>query len=52
VLGAMVGGFIFDAAGGVGITGFNLWSVIVSVIGSVVLLLLYHAIAGGRHSHA
>lgn len=38
IVGAMIGGFIMNLLGGVGITGFNLWSLLVSVIGSVILL--------------
>ncbi|MDU7338045.1 MAG: GlsB/YeaQ/YmgE family stress response membrane protein [Clostridium sp.] len=38
IVGAMIGGFIMNMLGGVGITGFNLWSLLVSVIGSVILL--------------
>ncbi|HEY1504327.1 MAG TPA: GlsB/YeaQ/YmgE family stress response membrane protein [Stellaceae bacterium] len=44
VVGAFVGGFIFNFFGAAGITGFNLYSMIVAVIGSVVVLVLYHAI--------
>jgi uncharacterized membrane protein YeaQ/YmgE (transglycosylase-associated protein family) len=44
VIGAFVGGFIFNFFGAAGITGFNLYSMIVAVIGSVVVLVLYHAI--------
>ena len=38
IVGAFIGGAIFSAAGGSGITGFNLWSLLVAVVGSVVLL--------------
>jgi len=38
IIGALIGGFIFNLIGGYGITGFNLWSLFVSVIGSIVLL--------------
>jgi len=48
IVGALVGGFIFDALGGVPITGFNLYSLVVAVIGSVVVLVLYHAVTGRR----
>ncbi len=44
VVGAFVGGFIFNFFGAAGVTGFNLYSMIVAVIGSVVVLVLYHAI--------
>jgi uncharacterized membrane protein YeaQ/YmgE (transglycosylase-associated protein family) len=45
-VGALVGGFIFSTLGSSGVTGFNLYSMIVAVIGAVVVLLVYHAIAG------
>lgn len=47
VVGALVGGFLFNLFGAVGVTGFNLWSLLVAVVGSVVLLFLYHAIRRG-----
>jgi uncharacterized membrane protein YeaQ/YmgE (transglycosylase-associated protein family) len=48
VVGAVVGGFIFNLVGAVGVTGFNIWSIFVAVAGSVVVLVVYHAIAGRR----
>jgi uncharacterized membrane protein YeaQ/YmgE (transglycosylase-associated protein family) len=48
IVGALVGGWIFAALGTVGVTGFNLWSLVVAVIGSVVVLWLYHAFT--RHT--
>lgn len=44
VIGALAGGFLFEMIGGTGVTGFNLWSLFVAVIGSVVLLIAYNAI--------
>jgi uncharacterized membrane protein YeaQ/YmgE (transglycosylase-associated protein family) len=44
----VVGGFIFSALGGSGVTGFNLYSLVISVIGAIVVLIIYHAIAGRR----
>ena len=44
VIGALIGGYLFNAVGEVGITGFNLYSLFVAVIGSVVVLVIYHAI--------
>lgn len=41
VVGAFVGGFLFSAVGGSGVTGFNLWSLVVAVIGAVVVLWLF-----------
>ena len=48
IVGAVVGGFIFAQLGSVGVTGFNLWSMIVAIIGAIVILLIYHAIFGRR----
>ena len=48
IVGALVGGFIFDALGGVGVTGFNFWSLVVAVIGAIIVLWIYHAVASRR----
>jgi uncharacterized membrane protein YeaQ/YmgE (transglycosylase-associated protein family) len=48
IVGAFVGGYIFTAMGSVGVTGLDLRSIMVATVGAVVLLVLYHAIAGGR----
>jgi uncharacterized membrane protein YeaQ/YmgE (transglycosylase-associated protein family) len=48
VVGAIVGGFIFSAVGSTGITGLNLWSMFVAVVGAVVVLVVYHAVMGRR----
>jgi uncharacterized membrane protein YeaQ/YmgE (transglycosylase-associated protein family) len=44
VFGAVIGGWIFRAMGTAGATGFNLWSLLVAVVGAVVLLLIGHAV--------
>ena len=44
IVGAIVGGAIFNAVGEVGVTGFNLWSMFVAVIGAIVILVIYHAL--------
>lgn len=44
IIGALVGGWLFNEVGHQGITGFNLYSMFVAVIGSVIVLLLYHAV--------
>jgi uncharacterized membrane protein YeaQ/YmgE (transglycosylase-associated protein family) len=36
IVGAIVGGWLFAAFGGTGVTGFNLYSMFVAVIGAVV----------------
>jgi uncharacterized membrane protein YeaQ/YmgE (transglycosylase-associated protein family) len=48
IVGAVLGGFIFSAVGASGITGFNLYSLVVAVIGAIVVLVIYHAVAGRR----
>ncbi len=48
IVGAVVGGFVFQAIGHSGVTGINLYSILVAVIGSVVVLLVYHAIVRRR----
>jgi len=48
VIGALVGGFIFSFFGAAGITGFNIYSMIVAVVGAVVVLWLYHMLVGRR----
>ena len=48
IVGAVVGGFIFEQFGQVGITGFDIYSLVVAVIGAVVVLVVYHAVAGRR----
>ncbi len=47
VVGAVVGGYIFNFFGHVGVDGFNIYSMIVAIVGAVVVLVIYHAIAGG-----
>ena len=43
VIGAFVGGWIFTTMGQAGVTGINIYSIFVAVIGAVVVLLAYHA---------
>ena len=48
ILGAIVGGYLFSFFGKEGVTGLNLYSMLVAVAGSVVVLLLYNALTGRR----
>jgi uncharacterized membrane protein YeaQ/YmgE (transglycosylase-associated protein family) len=48
IVGSVVGGYLFSAFGGTGVTGLNIWSLIVAVIGAVVVLVVYRAVAGNR----
>jgi uncharacterized membrane protein YeaQ/YmgE (transglycosylase-associated protein family) len=44
VVGAIVGGFLFSLVGASGVTGLNLYSMLVAVVGSVIVLVLYHSV--------
>jgi len=48
IVGAIVGGVIFSALGARGITGLNLYSMVVAVIGAVIVLVAYHWWHGRR----
>jgi uncharacterized membrane protein YeaQ/YmgE (transglycosylase-associated protein family) len=48
IVGALVGGFLFSVFGASGVTGFNLYSMIVAIVGSIVVLLIYNALMGRR----
>ena len=43
IVGAVVGGFIANALGFHGITGVNLYSILISVLGAVIVLIVYHS---------
>ncbi len=44
VVGALIGGFVLQLFGIDGITGFNLWSILVAVLGASLLLFIIGAI--------
>lgn len=44
IVGAVVGGYLFNAFGASGVTGLNLYSLFVAVIGAVLFLVIYHAL--------
>ncbi len=48
MLGALVGGFVVWLLGGVGVTGFNVWSILVATLGAVILLAVYRLFARDR----
>ncbi len=50
IVGGIVGGWVFRAFGGVGLTGINIGSIIVAFIGAVIFLLVWRAIS--KHGHA
>jgi uncharacterized membrane protein YeaQ/YmgE (transglycosylase-associated protein family) len=48
IVGGVMGGVIIGALGGTGITGFNLWSFVVALLGAVVLLFIVRLVTGSR----
>jgi uncharacterized membrane protein YeaQ/YmgE (transglycosylase-associated protein family) len=50
IVGALIGGFIFNVLGASGVTGFNVWSLFVAFIGAVVLLGILRMFGGRRTS--
>ena len=48
IIGAFIGGFLFNLFGASGVTGLNLWSILVAVAGSVALLTAFYAFRGRR----
>ncbi len=48
IVGAVVGGFVFNQFGAAGVTGLNIYSMGVAVVGAVLVLVIYHAITGRR----
>jgi uncharacterized membrane protein YeaQ/YmgE (transglycosylase-associated protein family) len=48
MVGAIVGGLVVGLLGGTGVTGLNIWSILVATLGAVVLITLYRLVAGRR----
>ena len=48
IVGAVVGGYLFTTFGAAPVTGLNLYSLLVAVLGAVVVLIVYHAVVGRR----
>ena len=44
IVGAIAGGWLFNTFGASGVTGLNLYSLMVAVVGAIVVLVVYHAI--------
>jgi uncharacterized membrane protein YeaQ/YmgE (transglycosylase-associated protein family) len=52
IVGAVVGGFLFNLVGAVGVSGFNIWSMFVAVVGAIVLIGIKQLITGRGHATA
>ena len=48
IIGAIVGGLVFSFFGASGVTGLNIYSLLVSIVGAIVVLTLYHMLTGRR----
>jgi uncharacterized membrane protein YeaQ/YmgE (transglycosylase-associated protein family) len=44
IVGAFVGGFVVSLLGGTGVTGFNVWSILVATLGAIILLAIYRLV--------
>jgi uncharacterized membrane protein YeaQ/YmgE (transglycosylase-associated protein family) len=44
IVGAIVGGFLFSLFGASGVTGLNIYSMVVAIVGAIVVLVAYHVI--------
>ncbi len=47
IVGVVVGGWLFNTFGMAGVAGFNLYSLLVAVVGAALLLVVYHAVSRG-----
>ena len=48
IVGAFIGGFVFGLFGAGGVSGINIGSIIVAVVGALILLAIYRLIVGSR----
>jgi uncharacterized membrane protein YeaQ/YmgE (transglycosylase-associated protein family) len=48
IVGAIVGGWVFSLVGAHGVTGLNIYSLFVAVIGAIIVLVIYHALVRRR----
>ncbi|MEA4833172.1 hypothetical protein SDC9_104775 [bioreactor metagenome] len=44
VIGSIIGGVVMNFLGGYGVTGFNIWSLLVATVGAIILLLIVNAV--------
>jgi uncharacterized membrane protein YeaQ/YmgE (transglycosylase-associated protein family) len=48
IIGAVIGGYLFQTFGMSGVSGLNLYSILVAVVGAIVVLVVYHALIRRR----
>lgn len=51
VVGALIGGLIMSAFGYGGVTGFNIYSFLVALLGSLILIAIVKLIRPATHRH-
>ncbi|NLI92770.1 MAG: GlsB/YeaQ/YmgE family stress response membrane protein [Peptococcaceae bacterium] len=49
IIGAFIGGWILSLFGTIGVSGFNIWSFLVALLGAIVLLVIVNAVTGRRY---
>jgi len=52
IIGAFIGGFLFNLLGAQGATGFNIWSILVAFVGAVVLIWIVRAVTNATGTAA
>ncbi len=48
IVGSVVGGWLFQTFGMSGVTGVNVYSILVAVVGAIVVLFIYHVLVRSR----
>ena len=48
IIGAVIGGFVFGLLGGSSVSGLNLYSLLVAVVGAIILIAICRALTGRR----
>ncbi|HTW83119.1 MAG TPA: GlsB/YeaQ/YmgE family stress response membrane protein [Candidatus Sulfotelmatobacter sp.] len=51
IIGGFIGGWLFNMFGHTGLTGINIWSIVVAFVGAVILLFILRAISGRRATY-
>lgn len=50
IVGAFLGGFLGNLVTGTGLNGFSLWSILLAIVGSLILLWLYRVTTRSRNT--
>ena len=50
IVGAFLGGFLGNLLTGSGLNGFSLWSIVLAIVGSLILLWVYRAATRSRNT--